>query len=30
MRFVWKYTTFLNIVFVILGITVYLVYRTRG
>jgi len=30
MRFEWKYTTFLNIVFVILGITVYLVYRTRG
>ena len=30
MRFEWKYTTLLNIVFVILGITVYLVYRTRG
>lgn len=30
MRFEWNYTTFLNIVFLILGIAVYLVYRNRS
>lgn len=29
-RFEWNYTTWLNIVFVVIGLVVYLVYRNRG